>query len=278
MTSVLLDNHGFTRSRSIETVRAGLAQVYARPILQTVGKSKKLNAIINSCQLNNILIGYCAYGAAVSIEFPAVDYFLQMMRLRGEGVVTSGATSFPLLDNCGALISPDRGFKASYDADCARIILQIDAQALTAKLAALTGNPINEPLRMDPRADFTRPVAQTFRDYVQLLATTLSAAEAPLPEWWTAQTEQFLMVMFLFAHRHNYSHLLPQGPPDASLMQVRRVEEYIAANPERPVSLEELAEVSGVSGFSLFRAFKRVHGQSPSAFAARLRSGRKEPH
>ena len=130
---------------------------------------------------------------------------------------------------------------------------------------------------MDPRADFTRPVAQTFRAYLQLLVDTLNTAEAPLPNWWIAQTQQFLMVMFLFAHRHNYSHLLPQGPAEASLMQVRRAEEYIEADPERAASLEELAAVSGVSGFSLFRAFKRVHGQSPSAFAARLRSERKEP-
>ena len=75
------------------TGAAGKQFKRTKPILQTTGKNKKLNAVINACQLKNLSIRYCAYGAPVRVEFPAVDYFLQMMRFPGEGLITSGTTS-----------------------------------------------------------------------------------------------------------------------------------------------------------------------------------------
>jgi AraC-like DNA-binding protein len=100
----------------------------------------------------------------------------------------------------------------------------------------------------------------------------LSTAEASLPPWWKVQTEQLLMTMFLCAHRHNYSHLMDDDPPEAAPWQVRRVEEYIETNWHGPITLEDLADVAGVSAFSLFRSFKKVRGYSPLEFAARVRT------
>jgi hypothetical protein len=271
-----LDNFAFTRTRSTEKVREALAQVYAKPSLEPARTTKRLNASINHCQLQHISLGYCSYGAAVSAEFPAVDRFVQLLLIRGKGEIINGNASVPLAVGSGALISPDMGYKASYDDDCERVILQIDAQALKAKLAILTGATINEPLRMDPRTDFTRPAAQSLREYLPLLLDTLSAANLPLPNWWISQTEQLLMVMFLFGHQHNYSHFLEREALDAAPWQVRRAEEYIEANWQQPISLEALAEVSGVSAFSLFRAFKKSRGYSPMDFASQVRSRRKE--
>jgi len=80
------------------------------------------------------------------------------------------------------------------------------------------------------------------------------------------------MVMFLYANRHNYSHLLEAQPPDSALSQIRHAEAYIDANAHRAITLEELAEVTGVSALSLFRSFKRHRGYSPLAFLSQVRS------
>lgn len=273
--STPLDNYTLTRTRSIDEIQEGLARVYAKPILEPVGATKELNAIINHCQLQHTSLNYNAYGAAVHVEFPAVDRFVQLMHVGGGGTIMSGNTSVPLVADRGALISPDMGYKANYNDTCARIVLLIDAQALTAKLAALIGATIDKPLRMDPAIDFTRPGAKTLQGYLPLLVNTLNTANQPLPNWWIWQTEQLLMVMYLFAHRHNYSHLLQQEPLDAAPFQVRRAEEYIEANWQNPISLEALAKASGVSAFSLFRAFKKIRGYSPFEFASMVRWKRK---
>lgn len=78
--------------------------------------------------------------------------------------------------------------------------------------------------------------------------------------------------MFLCAHRHNYSHLLEENTADAAPWQVRKAEEYIDANWQQPITLKDLAEVTGVSALSLFRTYKRARGYSPLEYAMRVRS------
>ena len=79
------------------------------------------------------------------------------------------------------------------------------------------------------------------------------------------------MVMFLHANQHNYSHLLEQEPADAAPWQVRRAEDYIEANWDKPISLEAIATVSGVSIHSLAKIFRRSRGYSPMEFVKQVR-------
>ena len=267
-----LDNFPIIRTRKIEEMQNALAQIYAKPNLKLARPTKALNASINECRLQDVWLSYGSYGAAVSVEFPAVDYFLQLLPVRGKGEIINRKTLVQLTRDTSATISPDSGYNANYDASYECLVLKIDAQALTRKLAAMTGATINEPLQMHPQIDLKRPAAHILLEYLPLLADTLSAANPPFPDWWISQTEQFLMVMFLFGNQHNYSHLLEQEAPDAAPWQVRRAEEYIEANWQQPITLEDLARVAGVSAFSLFRSFRKTHGCSPLEFVSRVRS------
>jgi AraC-like DNA-binding protein len=53
-------------------------------------------------------------------------------------------------------------------------------------------------------------------------------------------------------------------------------EEYIVANAQRDIRLEELADVTGVSILSLFAAFKKYRGYTPLEFIALARSRREK--
>lgn len=230
---------------------------------------------MNECRFQDTWLAYGTYGAAVRVKFPPVNYFMQLIPIRGKGKIINRDIPVSLTVGSGATISPDTGYQATYDAKYECLILKIDAQALTRKLAVMTGAAINEPLRMEPETDFAQPAARMLREYLPLLVNTLSAATPPFPPWWMAQTEQLFMAMFLCGNRHNYSYLLEQDAPSAAPWQVRRAEEYIESHWQRPITLEELADVTGVSAFSLFRTFKITRGYSPLEFAARLRSKRK---
>ena len=271
-----LSNFQVTRTRSIEEIRDALAHVYIKPALQPVGATKTLDAMISHCRLNDVSLGYVKYGASVRAEFPTFDRFIYMTRLWGKGRITSRNATATLDADRGALISPGDGYRADYDEDSMRMVVQFDARALTAKLAALIGRPVDEPLCMDLQAELTDSGSKALRDYLSALVNTLSSVDRPLPHWWVAQTEQLLMILYLVGHRHNYSRFLGRSPPDAGVSLVRRTEEYIEANWRESPSLETLAEVSGVSAFSLYRTFKSRRGYSPFEFAARIRSRHKE--
>jgi AraC-binding-like domain len=270
-----LDNFSLVRSRDIEEVRDALASVYARPSLMPRKGVEDFSATVNVCGLKDVAMAYGAFGGEVQFEFPATDFFLQILPIRGAGDVRHGSESIALAAGTGgAIVTADSPFKANFSSDYEQLVLRIKAQGLTGKLAALTGTAINKPLRLDVLKNSGYAAAHMLRGYLPLLARTLTTAVPPFPDWWVVQTEQLLMTLFLCGYRHNYSHLLERPAPIAAPPQVRRAEEYIEANQQRAVTLEELAEVTGVSVFSLFRSFKRYRGYSPLQFLSQIRSRR----
>jgi len=271
-----LDNFPLLRSKDVEEARDCLARIYGKRVLIPQHDVEGFNAIINACHLRDIGLLYGTFGAAASFEFPPVDYFCQLFPLRGTGETAIGQVSSNLIRGAGAVTSAEAPHQTKISADYAHLVLRIDAKALTAKLAALTGATINEPLRIDPRQEFKHPAAKMLQQYIPLLAETLSGATPPFPDWWIAQTEQLLMTLFLYGHHHNYSHLLEQDAPEAAFRQVKQAEEYIVANAQRDIRLEELAELTGVSILSLFAAFNKYRGYTPLEFIALARSRREK--
>jgi AraC-binding-like domain len=268
-----LDNFSLVRSRDVEGACVALARVYVRPALAPRPGVEDFDATVNVCQLKEPSLAYGAFGAT-QFEFPASDFFLQILPIRGSGEIWHESRPIALTKGIGAIVTADSPFKAALSSDYEQLVLSIKAGVLTRKLAALTGATIDEPLRMDVSDTSGSPAARMLREYVPLLARTLSAALPPFPKWWVVQTEQLLMTLFLCGYRHNYSHLLEPEARRAVPPQVRRAEEYIEANRQRGVTLEELAEATGVSVLSLFRSFKEYRGYSPLQFLAQVRSRR----
>jgi AraC-binding-like domain len=269
-----LDNFPLLRSKDVEDVRDCLERVYGKRVLIPQHAVEGFNAIINSCRLRDTGLLYGTFGAAADFDFPPVDYFCQLFPLRGTGETAIGQVSTDLIRGAGAVTSAEAPHRTKISADYAHLVLRIDAAALTGKLAAMTGATISEPLRLDPQQDFKHPAAKMLHQYIPLLAETLSSATPPFPDWWIAQTEQLLMTLFLYGHQHNYSHLLEHHAPEAALRQVKLAEEYIVANAQRDITLEQLADVAGVSSLGLFAAFRRYRNYTPLEFIAMVRSRR----
>ncbi len=271
-----LENFPLIRTRNNEDLREAIARLYVEPTMELHGRVKTLDATINNCQLPQVGLSYLTYGAAVRLNYPEAKYHLQLFPIRGKGQVVINKTIVPLTADRGATISSDMAHERKFSADYEHLLLRINSAALTQKLAAITGASINAPLRMDAVPNFNRPAAQSLRRYFRLLVSELNSATAPLPVWMQTQIEQLLMVMFLYANEHNYSHLLEQKLPDAAPSQVRRAEEYIEAIGDQPITLEDLAAVTGVSMLSLFRSSKKVREYSHLEFINRARRNKKD--
>jgi hypothetical protein len=272
-----LDRFPVIRTRSIDEMRAALARIYAKPVLIPKGRVRTIDAVANSRPLRHIVPCYGKYGAAMRAEFSESNFCIQIFPIGGKGeVVIGGAATSVTPENC-AVISSGTGFKANYSADYEHVVLMLHSASLIKKLSAITGTSVGA-LRFDPTPNVAQPAARILRDHFLFLVNKLSSTSAPLPPLVLAEFEQTLMTMFLHANQHNYSHLLERQPPDIALMQVRRAEEYIEANWDQPISLEDLAAVTGVSMLSLFRSFKQNRGYSSLEFVKRVRQSRKGTH
>jgi hypothetical protein len=273
-----LHNLPIIRSGDVEEARSWFARAFTAPLIVPAPGADVFDATINGRQFQNMGLFYVTFGAAIKFEFQPVGLFCQLFPIGGSGEITFGRSSFGLSGNAGAVSPPNVPISAKLSPEYEHLVLRVNAEALTEKLVAMTGVAISEPLRLEALQSAKHPAARMLRQYIPLLVKTLSRTTPPLPDWWIAQTEQLVMTLFLCGHRHNYSHLLEQQPPDAAPPQIRRAEDYMEANAQRTVSLEELADITGVSAFSLFSSFKKYRGYSPSNFLSQVRSKRgREP-
>lgn len=266
-----LDAFPLVRTRNIEDLEAALARIFAKPVLEIVGRDRTLRAVQNHCQLRHIGVSYGSYGIDVRFRFPEPQIVSQIFPIRGKAEVLVDGTSVAINPDCGVAISANTTtFNMTSAADYERLILIVSAEALTTKLAAIVGHSIEAPLKIHPVQDFARPSARILRDNFMFLVGQLNAGRS-LPSLVLDEFEQTIMTMFLHANRHNYSHLLEQEPRDAAPAQVRLAEDYIEANWNKPMSLEAIAAATEVSIRSLFRGFRHSRGYSPSEFLRQVR-------
>lgn len=269
-----LDRFPLVRTQDTEELCAALSRIYAEPKLSLDRGARRIDVAINHLQLNDIGVGYTKYGKGMAAAYPENNFALQVFPIRGLGKLTIGEAGNPLDQYHGSTVSPGTSFAIRFDIDYEHLVLVIRTTALTNKLSALTGASIKCPLCFNQAQDYRQPASKALRNHIFFLADKLNVPAVPLPKLAVTEFEQTLIVMFLHANRHNYSHLLERRAPLAANIQVQRTEEYIEANAHRAITLEELADVAGASIFSLCAAFKAYRGYLPLTFLARVRARR----
>jgi AraC-like DNA-binding protein len=191
--------------------------------------------------------------------------------LSGHGEQVTNHSTASVDRNRAGVLSPGDQVGLKFDEGFEHLALIVDPTAIITKLSALIGAPIKDPLRFQGSTDFSQPASNHLRRLVQLLAEDLSSPELRMPPAVLAEWEQLLMVCFLHGSQHNYSHLLDGKPRPLAPWQVRRVEDYIEANWDQPLTVESLALATGASVRSIFHAFKESRGYSPMTFLKQVR-------
>jgi AraC-like DNA-binding protein len=149
--------------------------------------------------------------------------------------------------------------------------LRINPGAFENKLACLLGARPSGKLEFSPAADRNSPRFQQLWRLARFFAEQLDATSEPLPPLVLRELEQTILVAFLSANRHTFSHLLERDPADALPSQVRRAEEFIEVHWDQAITIEGLVEATGIGARAIFRAFQQARGYSPMAFAKMVR-------
>jgi len=264
----LLNRFPLVRTADFDRLRSTLATLFQDSTFEIAGDRERATCI-NYCPLQSTGILYGGFGGAISASFGEMQFFVHGVTLQGTGEqLTNGkATSA----NVGGLLSPRARLRLKFDSGFETIALKIEADALAAKLGAIIGTPPTTPLSIDVDPDFRHPAAQRLHRLLGFLVGQLSSSHQTIPLTALVEIEQGLMTSFLIGNRHNYSHLLDGRTASAAPWQVKRVEEYIEANWDQPITIEMLAAVTGASGRSLFHAFRQSRGYSPMVFLRQVR-------
>jgi len=268
-----LDRFPLVRTQNPEEMCAALTRIYGKPTWRIKAQTKSVDVTLNYLQLKHVGVAYVKYGIDMTAEYPESDFLLRTFPLRGRAEVTIEKFVSPSHPGHGLTVSAGRSFAAKINADYEHLVLLINMFGLADTLSTITGRSIGRPIEFQPTMDDAHPAANSLREHVLFLVGMVSESAVPFSKLVLEEFDQTLLVMLLRANRHNYSHLLDRDSLDIAPWQVQRVEEYIDANWRRPITLEDMVEVSGVSAFDLYRSFKKSRGCSPVQFANQVRLG-----
>ncbi|MCK9913570.1 AraC family transcriptional regulator [Microbacteriaceae bacterium K1510] len=272
----LLSAYPLVRTDKVDELRRALARLVSNPMVEQIGRDRPLGAVQNHHHLKDIGISYGRYGAAIRFENPVPKIISQIYPVRQSAEVTVDGATVVVGGDCGAAVSAQASeYKILAAAGYERLMMLVDEHAACAKLSALLGTPVSGPLMLEPRHDLNALLARSLRQNFMFLVAQVEAGLA-LPPLVLAEFEQTLMVMFLLANRHNYSHLLEKHCRDGGERQVRAAEAHIEAHWDKPLRIEGLVAASGLSARSLFQTSRKRRGYSPLDYLkqTRLREAR----
>ncbi len=259
----------FVDTAKPDEVRDLLVNMFAARYFDVRQDDREFHVAWNFTRIKQVDLGFSHYNSEVSVGVGAINMVRQMFSLAGSSRTAFGSRQFSSDRNHSSLVPPGVEARVDRGAGHDELRLRIDAAALQAKLAALIGAPVTHNLEF--AAPPTGPEMQRLRRILLFIAGQMDCDETRIPDLVLAEYSQLVIVSFLSANRHNYSHLLERAPRAPAPWQVRLVEEYIEANWKAPLDIDTLAAVTGGSARSIFKAFKEARGVSPMAFVKRVR-------
>lgn len=259
------------RTRDPEEMRNALFTVYGA-IAFAVANPAEFEGVANYLILSNIGLGFCGYGAETVVKFPEGDFARLQIGLKGRaGVILGSTTTIPVNEQQLGVTPPGQPTTIVFEPGFEQLMLRIRTKALDSALTTLLGAKPRGTLILDPTAPPKQPAAHLLRELTMFLANQLNSTAAQLPKPTLLELEQALIVMFLSAHRHNFTDVLEGPATEPAPLVVRLAEEFIEANWARAITIEELASQTNTSIRSLYTAFRKYRGYSPMRFAKTVR-------
>jgi AraC-like DNA-binding protein len=228
-------------------------------------------ARLNRVELQHMSLGFSAFSSRLSIRYAECQDVRQHFVLAGGSSTTIDGKPIGAREGQSFIVPAGRSATIDYIGNSRQLILRIKATALIKTLTALLGSRPKGSLDFDAATNHAHPNAQDLRTLTIILADQLDSSPARAPTLAIRELEKAVTSAFLYANRHSFSHLLDRDAIKGAPLHVRRTEEFIEANWDRVIDLDELVQLTGVSTRTLSRAFRAYRGYSPRDFAKQVR-------
>lgn len=268
----LLRRFSALRTSDPDEVLAWMRPVFAIHEIDMPRGERRFDSIVNHRALDSLSLTYASYGTPLTARLRQNDYFVQGFPISGSGEVRWNRHTVAVSTASGGIVGgPGAEARVAYDGRFSHLMIRFSTAALTRKLSAMLGKPVDPPLRIDGSSASNPEYLAGQQRLVRFLVEELDRVDEALPAVALAEIEQAIIVNYLVAHPHNYSHWLMGTPRTIGPSQVRAVAEYIEQNWDQPITIEALSQITQISTRSLFHLFKRTYGVSPMVFARRIR-------
>ena len=272
--SMALAGYPLFHSNDIDETRSMVSGVFCPHDLKVTGRSQKVDAQMYLASVGAISLSRLQHGADVAIDPGCLkDFMLVQMPLRGEAEVSCGKTTVRSNPKLATVVSPAMPLKMWWSGSCDKIIVRVPRDELERHCAQHLGHALRQPIEFQVGMDLCEGGG---RDWLRLIAFLVEQLDQHNSLFYSsplirAQLVQMLVTTLLLCQPSNYREMLLRPAPPIAPHYVKRVEEYIAAHADQPLTIIEMASYAGVSTRALYAGFRNFRNTSPMAHLKSVR-------
>jgi AraC-like DNA-binding protein len=262
-------SHLILRASDRDTLAEILGDKYGAALTGAGHGDLPFFAQANRVQVGGVTLHYCRYDTPVDIAFSNMAGVRQLLCLTSQGRISSDGRQAEINADSTTIVPPDSSFQASYASGYQHIVTQFDVDALRRKAEAIVGYPQPGLFAM-PMLEALATSARVRSRQISLSLARMLARETHI-DMPLIEMGQALSSAFLIENLAGFADRLAEEPKSASVAAVKVLEDYIQANWNRPLTVEEIAAACGVSVRSVFARFKQHRGIAPLTYVRELR-------
>ncbi|WP_347250443.1 AraC family transcriptional regulator [Zoogloea sp.] len=261
------------QSRDLDETREMVAGIFCDHRLSLTDRRAELNYRHRYLRTPAMSFSVMSYGAEVSVAPQELDsFFLVQLPLKGEDRIESGKETQFSRPGSGTIHSPGQAFSMNWSADCAKLAVRIERDAIERHAASLLGRPLRQPLSFATALDTRRGGGLAWEKTVrQLLRSVQQNPDLVAHPLMRAQFEQLIMSGLLVWQGNSISDSLGRPETEVLPRHLKVAEDYMRAHLDTAITNEQLAELTGISLRTLFNSFRKFRGVSPMRYLRELR-------
>lgn len=264
-----LSRHRLFQTFDATEARERVAEIYCPHELKILSEDNhRVDTCMDHLPLGGVSLNRLRYGPTVLIDAGRLSSFLLvMMPMVGNSHVSCGEQTLCASPAAAAVVSPTMPFHQTIHANCDQIMVQIDRELLERTCAQHIGHDLRQPLEFRLELDMTNNGGSGWPALMSYLLaefdSNASYLHSPLVR---VSIEHMIVATLLHAQGNNYSEELAQPARPIAPSHVKRVEEYIKAHADEPLTVATLAAHAGVSTSALYAGFRDFRNTSPMAY------------
>ncbi len=258
------------QTNDIDAVHAHMSAMFCQHELHIEGGLPPITFRHNQASLRSLTFNATDYGnpyGRVVVNIPPMEQlYLVQFSLSGRAQISHGDDSFTLHQGEMCVLGSNARIRQTFEEGYKHFTVKIPKVDLENVLMQELGYRPGE-LHFSSRPVRLEGAAASF---AHMIRTICDDIDLGLPGYSHPRTsgaiEDSLKRLLLAAVPHNHSDLFNGSVSGPAPFYVRRVEEYIRAHADEPISLAELISISGVSARSLHAGFRRFRDATPMGY------------
>ena len=264
--------HPVLDSRDFEQARLQLERMYSAFELLPVGSQSKFHARATAAPIGKVRLVDLALGSGVRVlPAPMTHYYAIHILLDGAADVRSDADSATAVhDSMGLVLTPDATIDMRLSADCRALTVAVGRSELDEAFHAMWADlprPGEFALGLDLRHSQVASWTQLVRWAAADLAHRDNLTAHPLL---AGHIDDLILNGFIAIACRRLSPADSREWPMAPVA-LRRARDYIESRAAEPITVADVARVTGISVRTLQHGFRKHYGVTPTGYLREVR-------